>query len=222
MRLAGQRVLVTGSTSGIGKHAAILCAREGASVAVHGRDTQRGKEHLSSGDVAVAHARRVLLDALRAAEAGKLPPGSALAPSIVRIPNAREAVVEAATRWEDLRSISRRADRPGAKAFEHFVPGEPVGERRSRGRRGTGRWKLEQLSPPPRARHSARASRSRAIVARRPRTFPGYRPPSRKHTWHSANRPRRWPRRARASSWSAPAAAATTKPRHSSRWPRPC
>jgi NAD(P)-dependent dehydrogenase (short-subunit alcohol dehydrogenase family) len=44
MRLAGQRVLVTGSTSGIGKHAAILCAREGASVAVHGRDTQRGAE----------------------------------------------------------------------------------------------------------------------------------------------------------------------------------
>ena len=44
MRLTGERVLITGSTSGIGKHAAMLCAREGARVAVHGRDTQRGTE----------------------------------------------------------------------------------------------------------------------------------------------------------------------------------
>lgn len=42
MRLAGERVLVTGSTSGIGKHAAVMCAREGAAVAVHGRDAERG------------------------------------------------------------------------------------------------------------------------------------------------------------------------------------
>ena len=42
MRLAGERLLVTGSTSGIGKHTAILCAREGARVAVHGRDVTRG------------------------------------------------------------------------------------------------------------------------------------------------------------------------------------
>jgi len=42
MRLAGERVLVTGSTSGIGKHVAVMCAREGAQVAVHGRDVARG------------------------------------------------------------------------------------------------------------------------------------------------------------------------------------
>ncbi len=42
MRLAGERVLVTGSTSGIGAATAILCAREGAAVAVHGRDAARG------------------------------------------------------------------------------------------------------------------------------------------------------------------------------------
>jgi NAD(P)-dependent dehydrogenase (short-subunit alcohol dehydrogenase family) len=42
MRLAGETVLVTGSTSGIGKHTAIRCAREGARVAVHGRDVARG------------------------------------------------------------------------------------------------------------------------------------------------------------------------------------
>jgi NAD(P)-dependent dehydrogenase (short-subunit alcohol dehydrogenase family) len=42
MRLAEERVLVTGSTSGIGKQVAIHCAREGARVAVHGRDVERG------------------------------------------------------------------------------------------------------------------------------------------------------------------------------------
>jgi NAD(P)-dependent dehydrogenase (short-subunit alcohol dehydrogenase family) len=42
MRLAGETVLVTGSTSGIGKHVAIMCAREGARVAVHGRNLERG------------------------------------------------------------------------------------------------------------------------------------------------------------------------------------
>src|SRR5215470_14785354 len=43
MRLAGERILVTGSTSGIGRQTAILCAREGARVAVHGRDHARGR-----------------------------------------------------------------------------------------------------------------------------------------------------------------------------------
>ena len=42
MRLAEERLLVTGSTSGIGKQTAILCAREGAQVAVHGRNAERG------------------------------------------------------------------------------------------------------------------------------------------------------------------------------------
>jgi len=43
MRLTGERVLVTGSTAGIGKQVAITCAREGAAVAVHGRDRTRGE-----------------------------------------------------------------------------------------------------------------------------------------------------------------------------------
>jgi phenylpropionate dioxygenase-like ring-hydroxylating dioxygenase large terminal subunit len=62
----------------------------------------RTKENLSSGDVAVAHARRLLLEALKAAEAGELPPGSARAPEPVRLPNALEAVIEGDRRWEDV------------------------------------------------------------------------------------------------------------------------
>ena len=62
----------------------------------------RSEEHLSGSDVAVAHARRMLLDALVAADAGTRPPGSALAPDGVRLPNCLDAIVEAGQRWEDV------------------------------------------------------------------------------------------------------------------------
>lgn len=42
-RLTGETVLITGSTSGIGRQAAITCAAEGADVAVHGRNAERGE-----------------------------------------------------------------------------------------------------------------------------------------------------------------------------------
>jgi phenylpropionate dioxygenase-like ring-hydroxylating dioxygenase large terminal subunit len=65
-----------------------------------GAIVDRSKEHLSSSDVAVAHLRRMLLDALAAADAGGLPPGSARSPGGVRLPNASERLLGAGERWE--------------------------------------------------------------------------------------------------------------------------
>ena len=67
-----------------------------------GAIVDRSKETLSSSDVAVVQARRMLLDALSAVGAGELPPGSALRAE-VRLPNATEMVLEEGQRWEDAR-----------------------------------------------------------------------------------------------------------------------
>ena len=42
--LEGQRALVTGATSGIGRSVALALARDGADVVVHGRSEARGTE----------------------------------------------------------------------------------------------------------------------------------------------------------------------------------
>jgi phenylpropionate dioxygenase-like ring-hydroxylating dioxygenase large terminal subunit len=62
----------------------------------------RTKETLSTSDVAVAQARRLLLDAIAAAESGQRPPGSARTDGGIRMPNALEVVVEEGQRWEDI------------------------------------------------------------------------------------------------------------------------
>ncbi len=67
-----------------------------------GGTLDRSKEFLSSSDVAVAHARRILLDALATAEAGGLPPGSARTPTVIRMPNALEFVYDDGLNWRDL------------------------------------------------------------------------------------------------------------------------
>jgi hypothetical protein len=61
----------------------------------------RSLENLSSSDVAVAHLRRMLLQALDGAAAGDRPPGSVFTPDGIRLPNAAEVLVDEGTRWED-------------------------------------------------------------------------------------------------------------------------
>ncbi len=61
----------------------------------------RSKEHLSASDVAVAEARRALLEALDAVQAGGVPPGSALTPNGVRLPNASEFFLDDEEHWQD-------------------------------------------------------------------------------------------------------------------------
>ena len=48
MELQDQRVLVTGATAGIGREAAKLFARRGASVVITGRDTERGAQTVAA------------------------------------------------------------------------------------------------------------------------------------------------------------------------------
>ena len=56
---------------------------------------------LLAPEVRIALAEGSLLEALSAAEAGDLPPGSAVAPEAVRLPNALEVLVDEGMRWED-------------------------------------------------------------------------------------------------------------------------
>jgi phthalate 4,5-dioxygenase len=94
-----RQLMDAGHFTGFGRN---LLEEDAAIQSSMGPILDRSRENLSSGDVAVAHARRVLLEALGAVESGELPPGSALASKAVRIPNAREGVLEEGQRWEDL------------------------------------------------------------------------------------------------------------------------
>lgn len=66
-----------------------------------GAIVDRSKENLSSSDTAVSHARRMLLDAITAAEKGGLPPGSALSATPVWLPHCVDAFVDDGQHWED-------------------------------------------------------------------------------------------------------------------------
>ncbi len=66
----------------------------------------RTKENLSSSDVAVAHTRRLILDTIAAYESRRLPPGSALTPGGVRIPQPFDAVLDAGESWREVEKVS--------------------------------------------------------------------------------------------------------------------
>jgi phenylpropionate dioxygenase-like ring-hydroxylating dioxygenase large terminal subunit len=88
-----------GHFSGIGRSV----IDEDATVQVSmGPISDRPGEHLSASDVAVAQARRVILDAIAAVEAGGLPPGSARSPEPVRIPHPFEATLDLDVSWREM------------------------------------------------------------------------------------------------------------------------
>jgi phthalate 4,5-dioxygenase len=62
----------------------------------------RTKENLSSSDVAVAHTRRLILDAIAAYNTGQLPPGSVRTPEGVRVPQPFQAVLGNGESWREL------------------------------------------------------------------------------------------------------------------------
>src|SRR6202521_2934292 len=70
--LEGQKALVTGATSGIGRAIALQLARDGAEVIVHGRDAERGAATVEEITAAGGRARFLAADLSKPAEVRRL------------------------------------------------------------------------------------------------------------------------------------------------------
>lgn len=92
-------LLDTGHFTGFGRN---LLEEDAAVQTSMGPIVDRTKEHLSSGDLAVAQLRRMLLEAVADAQGAGSPPGSARSLEPVRMPNAVEGVLKDDERWQDL------------------------------------------------------------------------------------------------------------------------
>ena len=92
-------LLAAGHFTGFGRN---LLEEDAAVQTSMGPIVDRTKEHLSSGDQAVAQLRRMLLQALDASHSGAAPPGSAAGGAEMRLPNAVEGVFDDGARWQDL------------------------------------------------------------------------------------------------------------------------
>lgn len=97
-----RELMRAGHFSGVG-HSVI--AEDAVVQTSMGPRVDRSKENLSGSDVAVAHARRLILDALAAADDGRLPPGSARAVEPVRIPHPYDTFLEAGASWRDVEPV---------------------------------------------------------------------------------------------------------------------
>jgi phenylpropionate dioxygenase-like ring-hydroxylating dioxygenase large terminal subunit len=91
-------LLADGHFTGFGRN---LLEEDAAVQASMGTIVDRTKEHLSSGDLAVAQLRTMLLTALASSVGGEPPPGSARSGAPVRLPNAAEAILDEGDRWQD-------------------------------------------------------------------------------------------------------------------------
>jgi hypothetical protein len=69
----------------------------------------RTRENLSSSDVAIAHARRMILDAIAGAALGELPPGSARAGEPIRVPDAFDMLLDEGVPWREAPSSGERS-----------------------------------------------------------------------------------------------------------------